>query len=92
MEGYSVVLRLSNGTSIERDFSTVKFRGPLARRFHRRGGISKHVRIKGAALAWPGGIDFELNNIVWGYPRPKGGQPLRRAIVGEAATLIPAPR
>jgi hypothetical protein len=89
VEGSSVILRLSNGTTIERDFSLV--RGPATACIHRARGLDPRVRIAHGALVWPGEIDFELDNIIWGWPRPRGGRPLRRALVGSAGMLIPAP-
>jgi hypothetical protein len=91
VEGYSVVLELSDGTSVERDFSLV--RGGELDRIHRRDGLGldRRVRIKHGALVWPGEIDFGLDTILWGWPRPRGGRPLRRAIVGCRGTIAPAP-
>lgn len=89
VDGYSVILKLSDGSSVERDFSLV--RGPALDRIRRRDGLDPRVRVKRGALIWPGEIDFELDLILWGWPRSKGKRPLRRAIVGCEGALAPAP-
>jgi hypothetical protein len=43
------------------------------------------------ALTWPNELDFELDLILWGWPRSRARRPLARALVGSAGALIPAP-
>jgi len=88
VKGFDVILRLSDGTFIERDFSLV--RGGVLDRIHRKNGLDPRVRIARGALIWPGEIDFDLDTIVWGYPR-RGRRPIKRAMIGEQGTLIPSP-
>lgn len=89
VDEFAVVIVLDDGSKIERDFSLV--RGPAVDRIHRVGGLDRRVRIAHGALVWPGDVDFELDNIIWGWPRPRGGRPMRRAMVGAGGGLIPAP-
>jgi hypothetical protein len=90
VDGPYVVLRLSDGTHVLRDFSLV--RGPALDAIHsRRGCLKAGVRIDGSRLVWKGDIDFELALILWGYPRGRRVRPLQRALVGAGGTLIPAP-
>jgi hypothetical protein len=91
VEDFSVMLRLSDGTTVERDFSFV--RDGVCARLWRGDRLDKRVRIAhgGKALAWPHEIDFELDLILWGWPRSRRRRPLARALVGSAGSLIPAP-
>jgi len=89
VDGYSVILKLSDGSCVERDFSLV--RGPALNRIRHRDGLDSRVRVQHGALVWPGEIDFELDLILWGWPKSRGRRPLRRALVGCYGTLAPAP-
>jgi len=89
VDGYSVILELSDGSSVERDFALV--RGPAFNSIRRRDGLDPRVRVRRGTLVWPGEIDFELDLILWGWPRSRGSRPLPRALVGCGGTLAPAP-
>lgn len=90
-KGFSVMLRLSDGTTVERDFSLV--RGGIFERLWRGDRLDPRVRVVhgGRGLTWPREIDFEMANILWGWPRSRARRPLARALVGSAGALIPAP-
>ena len=93
--GFSVMLRLSDGSTVERDFSFV--REGVCARLWRGDRLDPRVRVShgGMALTWPNEIDFELDLILWGWPRSRARtrarRPLARALVGSAGALIPAP-
>jgi hypothetical protein len=88
-QGLSVILRLDDGSCIERDFSLV--RGGTLDRIHTKGGLDRRVRIAHNALVWHGEIDFGLDTIVWGFPRVQRRRPLKRAMIGAQGALIPSP-
>lgn len=86
--GYVVELTMSDGYVIERDFSFVD--GPAFKKWRRDpNGIDPRVRIWNDLLTWPGEIDFELDNIVWGWPRPRRRRPIKRALPVYGGQLVP---
>jgi hypothetical protein len=90
VEDFSVILQLSDGTTVERDFSFV--REGVCARLWRGDRLDPRVRIRhGVSLTWPNEIDFELDLILWGWPRSRARRPLARALVGCGGSLIPAP-
>lgn len=91
VHNYYVILKLSDGSTVLRDFSLC--RGSLFKSIHRQDGrgLVSGVRIHGGMLSWPNEIDFELDLILWGWPRGKRRHPIKRAVVGAQGTLIPAP-
>jgi len=80
---------LSDGTTVERDFSFV--RGGVLDRLWRHDRLDPRVRVMRGGLTWPNAIDFELDLILWGWPRSRARRPLERALVGCDGALIPAP-
>lgn len=90
VEGFVVVLTLNDGSVIERDFAFVD--GPVFRRWRKRDGIDKRVKLGDGELSWPGEIDFCLDAVIWGGLPPKTRRrPLKRAAIGGQGCLIPAP-
>lgn len=89
VNGYVVVLTLSDGTVIERDFTFVF--GSAFKKWRRDpDGIDPRVRLNGNELAWPNGIDFDVDTVIWGGNKTRR-RPLQRAVVGAQGSLAPAP-
>lgn len=91
VDGHTLVLRLSDGTEVERDFYFV--RGPALDHIHRRDRLDPRVRITEHSVEWPRETDFGLDTILWGTPDQRRGRrrPMRRALVGSCGSLVPSP-
>jgi hypothetical protein len=88
VDGFVVLLTMSDGSTIERDFVLVS--GPAFKRWKRATGIDPRVRLGDGEIYWPGDIDFSLDTVVWGDPNEKRRRPLKRAAVVPGG-LMPAP-
>jgi len=69
LEGFRVRLTLTDGTTIERDLSSL-LRGPVFERIAADPQCFGEVRVTDGALSWPGGADLCPDMVIWGGAPP----------------------
>ena len=84
VQGFVVELELSDGSTVKRDFAFVT--GPAFKRWRRVTGIDPRVHVGIGELSWPGGIDFDLDHILWGSSTRRR-RPLRRSTLDYASSV-----
>jgi hypothetical protein len=76
--GRSVLLTLSNGSTVERDLTDL-LRGPLFDPIAADDGLFRAVLVGYGTLVWPGGIDMAPETLIWDGPSPDDGTAARPA-------------
>lgn len=69
LDGYRLELRLTDGSTIERDVSKLLV-GPVFDEVRRDPTSFRRVRVEGGTLVWPNGADLCPDVVIWGGPPP----------------------
>ncbi len=67
-EGFHLLLRLTDGTAVERDVRALTA-GPVFELIRSDPGRFREVRVEDGALVWPNGADLCLGVVIWGDRR-----------------------
>jgi Protein of unknown function (DUF2442) len=69
LEGYRVQLRLTDGSTIERDIGVLLV-GRVFDELRRDPALFRAVGVEAGTLVWPNGADLCPDVVIWGGPPP----------------------
>lgn len=70
LEGFRVLLILTDGRVIERDIE-VMLRGSIFEQIRGNSDLFRQVRVEAGGLVWPNGADLCPDMVIWGGPPPE---------------------
>ncbi|MBM4440452.1 MAG: DUF2442 domain-containing protein [Candidatus Rokubacteria bacterium] len=86
-EGFCLVLRLTNGMTVERDLSDV-LTGPIFEALRVDPALFRDVRVEGGTVVWPNGADICPDVLIWDGPPPHEDRtPAARVRLQQQATV-----